>query len=101
MRNENLVKTLMTLKSHNPKQYWQLRKEESRETLSVDMQSMFSHFKGLFSGQEINNHETNEEANIPYDDTALNSTITEQEIYNAIKKLKNSKSSGDENIKNE
>ena len=101
VRNENLVKRLRTLKSRNPKQYWQLLKEESRETLSVDMQSMFSHFKGLSSHQEINNHETNEEANIPYDDSALNSSITEQEIYNAVKKLKNSKSSGDDNVKNE
>ena len=89
------------LKNSNPKEYWRILNSGSKQkTKMAPLNDLFEYFKTI-NGAEINdtvpdlgghNNPINEEINVP---------ITADEITQAVKKLKNSKSPGTDDVLNE
>ena len=107
----NLSKNLKEMRTKNPKEYWKIvnknrySKQDSKQ--SIDINTLYEYFKDLNKAPEINedvnemleNELSSLEITSINDD--LNEPISEDEIIKCIKNLKNNKSCGDDNIKNE
>ena len=97
------VKKLRSLKSRNPKEYWKiLNSENETNDCQVPINELHDFFK------ELNGHNTNNpqqlnathEHNI-VENKEINESICENEIRKAINQLRNNKSSGVDEVKNE
>ena len=76
-----------------------------KEDPSVEIETFYDYFKKLNAGDEdVNDHEEiniNDICNNPVYDEILNGKITELEMTEAIRELKNNKAPGTDNILNE
>lgn len=99
----NMTKSIRKLKDKNPKAYWKLISgTKKKPTSNTDIKEFFNFFKTL-NEPDISCTATqdNNEPNNELDLTELNQQITQEEIMQAIKRLKNGKSSGIDNTLNE
>ena len=106
----NLINQLETLHNNNPSEYWNILKKFKTNTQtnnSINIKQLYDHYKKL---NEINQINTTNQSNLDEKIeameltktfTKLDYTITEKEVHNAIKSLKNNKSPGSDHIKNE
>ena len=99
----NLRDQMKTMKTTNPKEYWKLLNNEPKvKPPSIPIDVLHEFFKSLNCDNSRLRHpdqlinEGNDEIN-----EMINSEITTDEIQKCISKLKNNKSSGDDNIFNE
>jgi hypothetical protein len=96
---------LRNLKSTCPKAYWELLKVKKDKDLHT-VSELLHHFKELskttgdYDVQHLNDTDIGIERN-GLDITLLDASITEQEIRKAVKKMKNCKSCGIDNVSNE
>ncbi|KAJ8049160.1 hypothetical protein HOLleu_01775 [Holothuria leucospilota] len=101
--NAGIHSRLRTLKNHNPKDYWSiLNKCNSSSTKStVPLNTFMSHFEKLSQGspEQVGNFDPCSQAHSVNMD--INQPFTLDEVQNIVKKLKNNKSSGIDNIINE
>ena len=101
---KKIISKLRLLQSENPKEYWKIikgeKKSEVQHKISLDL--FKEHFEKLALGNEGVNvsKTTGDPLNMP-PDTMLNSPFTQQEIAEAIAKLKNNKAGGSDQIINE
>jgi len=96
--------TLKSLKKSNPREYWKFFQKDKRSNCAASLADLYEHFRKL-------NDEPNYGYNIDFMDVndnrpdigngALNRYFTEEEIRKSIKKLRNFKSSGLDDITNE
>ena len=103
IHNQNNEQKLRTMQTKRPKDYWKflnsLKSKENAE--KPDIHTLYDFFKN------VNVHyDDSEDIGIPYDlsnenNDYLNAPITASEIEKCIRKLKNSKSSGTDNVLNE
>jgi tellurite resistance protein len=105
---DNIVKQLDNMLTNNSKEYWSLINKLKRETdeaqnapeISIDNASWTNYFQKLNSVSEIDKSKINKLNDILADlekenmSTVLDYEMTNQEIFKAIKKLKNGKASG-------
>jgi hypothetical protein len=101
---KDFVHQLRNLKSSNPKLYWQLLSTKQSNSVKIDIGQLFDHFAKLSKSEDTDDDisgEFEENVTSDYDDNELNCKITELEIRNAIKGLKNGKSAGVDKICNE
>ena len=99
----NVAKKLRDLQTTNPKAYWSIinRICDSKQILSdISADTFLDHFKGLNQEQESDFLDISEEQVSHYNEE-LNREITEVEIRQAIKGLKNNKACADDAIRNE
>ena len=99
---------LRSLSKTNTKAFWKTVHKFSnrkKEDPSVEIETFYDYFKKLNAGDEdVNDHDEiniNEICDNPIYDEILNGKITELEITEAIRKLKNNKAPGTDNILNE
>jgi hypothetical protein len=99
---------LRSLSKTNTKAFWKTVHKFSnrkKEDLSVEIETFYDYFKKLKAGDEdVNDHDEiniNEICDNPVYDEILNGKITELEITEAIRELKNNKAPGTDNILNE
>lgn len=94
---------LRKLKSSNPREYWKiLNSNDKKSECQVPLNDLYNYFKHVNSANTnasecplINNNNSND------NNEELNMPINEFEVQSAIKQLKNNKSPGIDNIKNE
>ena len=100
------IDKIRKLKTSNPREYWKiLNTNKPKEDIKASLEDLYNYFKNInnieYTHDEAtqtplfeieNEHSLNEQ---------INSPITETEIKEAIKTLKNNKSVGIDNIKNE
>ena len=101
--DQSRIDKLRSLKSTNPKDYWRLLNGGKGNQTFASLDDLFEHFK-----KTNNSNETYENTEIPKtgDEPVLmneeiNAPITENEINEAAKSLKNNKSPGIDEILNE
>ena len=95
------------MSKHSPKEYWKylnsINKSKNKEKPSIN--TLFHFFKDLNHDTDTGDFDLNEhisaEINLQDDDPCLNAPITQKEISKCIKKLKNSKTPGIDEILNE
>ena len=92
------------LKSTNPREYWKIinsGKKKNSPEIPIDI--LFDYFRNLNAkGDDIDDSDINQNNNRVRElNNIINAPITREEIENAIKSLKNNKSSGDDYILNE
>ena len=99
---------LKKLSKSNPKQFWKLLSSNKSNKCNATLGAMYDYFKNINSGANANGEGEGIEpninlanANVNIDDNMLNTEISLEEITNAVKKLKNSKASGEDKIVNE
>ena len=102
---------LRSLKSNDPKEYWNIinkAQSSGHKMGNITIESFTDHFRGLNENNPINltprsDQHTPLSQQVPTDDDLLpiNQPITEAEIRNTIKKLKNGKAGGIDQILNE
>ena len=103
--HKSFTEKLRTLQSKNPKEYWRLIHNKSRETTEASRDDLLEHFRELST--VMDNKDLGDLSQVPVIDNKnlntniLNQAITEDEVTKAAKKLKNGKSSGIDGIKNE
>ena len=88
MRNK-----LRQMKQKSPKDFWNYVNSLNRKTNNSDIKldSLFDFFKNLNSTEHDDGDDSREELGVPNDSDALSTEVTEDEIINCIKKLKNGK----------
>ena len=96
MRNK-----LRQMKQKSPKDFWNyvncLNRKTSNSDIKID--SLFDFFKNLNSTEHDDGDDSRKKLGVPnFDSDALNIEVTEDEIMNCIKKLKNVKSPGTDEI---
>ena len=100
--NDELSNKMHRLNSTNPKEFWKIfNKNEKRVRSDISIDTLYTYLK------DLNKDNYNDEFDIdnaifsePLNDI-LNSAITREEIVQAVKKAKNNKSPGEDNIVNE
>ena len=98
----SIHKQLRENKNKDPKTYWKiLKSKQATKQHQISLDKFYDHFKLLFTENdnmnETINYDINSDANLPI----LNDPITLVEIRTCIKKLKNGKSPGNDDIINE
>ena len=103
--NKEQVKTqenLQKLHSNKPKEFWKILNslEKKSDNPDLDLNEFYEYFRNINSAENI---EDDHEVDIDLHDNndILNSQITDQEIMNCIKNLKNNKAFGNDIILNE
>ena len=98
---------LKNLKNAKPKEYWKIiNSTDKKEQFTPPLDDLYTFFKNINSQNvdeeepQINN-EMNHSSDFNRLNEEINVEITEEEIYRAIKNLKNNKSSGPDNVLNE
>ena len=89
------------MKQKSPKDFWNYVNSLNRKTSNSDIKidSLFDFFKNLNSTEHDDGDDSRKELGVPnFDSDALNIEVTEDEIMNCIKKLKNVKSPGTDEI---
>ena len=100
---DSIVKKLHDLQTTNPKAYWSIinRSGEAKKVLNdITVDTFYDHFKNLNQEQESDYPDIPVEQITQYN-TELNREISELEIKQAIKGLKNNKACADDAIRNE
>lgn len=101
------IETLKRLKKADPREYWRiLNSNAKRDKCQASLSDLYDYFKNVNSSnpdEEVNSRNTvnNNRGNDSHDNEDLNVPICEAEVEKAIKNLKNNKSPGVDNIKNE
>ena len=103
--HRNLNVSLRSLKSKNPKEFWNMlsdREVDKRPVINISMSDFVAHFSKLGSGDgtttAVNeSHVSHSEGNV----NVLNDPISLTEVEKMIRKLKNSKACGRDLIHNE
>ena len=99
---KNIHDKLRSLKSKNPKEYWNILKfSKSKKAHSLNINNMYEHFKEL--NENINSDLHNFEPNdiMVNNNNEINSDFTLEEVEILVNKLKNNKATGLDNIINE
>ena len=99
---KNIHDKLRSLKSKNPKEYWNILKfSKSKKTHSLNINNMYEHFKEL--NENINSDLHNFEPNdiMVNNNNEINSDFTLEEVEILVNKLKNNKATGLDNIIND
>lgn len=101
---DNKIKQIRTLKTTDPRKYWKIINPQSKTDKNMaPLDDLYNFFKASnttdssdtdnnMNYEEVENDELNEE---------INTSISENEILQAVKNLKNNKSSGVDDIVNE
>ena len=102
---KKMLKELRNLKSNNSKEYWQILNRGKKKTQpNIPTESLFEYFKELNSTPNENENSIFSPNIDPYDvncvNKDLNQKITQKEILDCIKRLKNNKASGDDRVIN-
>ena len=102
----NVARKLRQLRTTNSKEYWKILNSTNTDSkCTADINDMFLFFKRVNEGDENDDNAENldDVTNVDneYSDVLLNSPILEDEIIAAVKKLKNGKAPGYDNIVNE
>lgn len=101
--NDSVKSKLKNVKKGNPKEYWKiLNSSNNKCKTEVDIKAMFDYMKKVNEGNGGDN-DTND-CEFVLDDThnsILNGQITENEILQAVSKLKNNKAPGYDKLCNE
>ena len=95
---------LRRMQSSEPKKYWKyinsLKSKQKADAPSAD--TFYEFFKEVYSAENVSaDDEIPLNFNFEHSNAELNRPFTEAEIYSCIRKLKNSKSPGHDNILNE
>ena len=99
---KNLKNKLADLRSSNPKDYWKiLNCREKKNKVHVSMDDLHDFFKELNSDHTSDNTIDHFDLENNTSNDTINGIITKEEIEKAISKLKNNKSSSDDEITNE
>ena len=103
---KKMSKELRNLKSNDPKEYCQILNRGKKKTQSnIPIKSLLEYFKELNSTPNENENSTFSWNIDPYDvncvNKDLNQKITQKEILDCTKRLKNNKVSGDDRVINE
>ena len=100
--------SLRNLRHSNAKEYWRIiNSVEKKETRSPPLNDLYNYFKDLNSSnnnqvpEQSNSQPESESVNLQELNQEINLPISPTEINSAIKKLKNNKSPGIDNILNE
>ena len=95
------VKKLRSLKTKNPKEYWKILNPQNKGTTdNCNLHDFFKYFKNFnFQDSESHNEQSFEQTETINQE--INGKITEDEIVNAVKNLKNNKASGYDQVLNE
>ena len=99
-----LRKKIDKLKSSNPKEYWKIINSGRKTGVpEIPTNILFDHFKGINSDSQYDQNEADlvDAQEFQVLNEQINGPITEEEIFKAIKRLKNDKASGDDQIINE
>ncbi len=94
----DLIKQLKHSKNKDPQAFWRIINGKKKDDITISLDTFYEHFKNL------NNEEDNEltQYDIDLDNAdSLNAPITTKEVFFNIKKLKNNKSPGNDQIVNE
>jgi hypothetical protein len=106
----NIINMMENLQTNNPKTYWKLVEELSdkhKKCTNIEIEKLFNHYKTLNTTVQTDNTHFNELQNEINQlekikiFSQLDFSISQKEIRNAIKSLKNGKSAGHDLIKNE
>ena len=103
----DLNNKLQSLKSNNPKEYWNLLNKESGTTnnvnyTNIDISAFASHFKQLNMAHSDNESSFSFDVDsISENNSIINKEFTKAEVIREIKKLKNNKACGMDRILNE
>ena len=102
---EKCASELRALSNNDTKGFWKTLKKYSgnrKETPPVDIDTFFEYFKNLnFCEEEYSDINIDEVCNDPMYNEMLNGIITEKEVLDAIKGLKNNKAPGSDKLINE
>ena len=100
--NQNRIEKLRKLKSSDSKEYWKILnpKTENKDS-KASLNDLFNYFKDINSQDNSQTYTDINNNNISELNEEINRPISESEILKAVKQLKNNKSSGIDNIKNE
>ena len=95
------IQKLRNIRSTNPREYWKiLNSSNPKSECQAPLQDLYEYFKNVNGCQESTQH--NNASNVKNKENAhLNRQISESEVRVAINQLKNNKSAGIDNIKNE
>ena len=102
-----LIKQLDELHNNNPSEYWNILKKFKTKVQtdnSINIKQLYDHYKKLNENNTTNQTNLDEkikDMELRKTFTKLDYKITEKEVYNAIKSLKNNKSPGTDHIRNE
>ena len=101
--NQNTQEKLRNLKTSSPKDFWKLinNLECHKNDQNINLESLYNFFKDLNTFDDQSDDTNFSNIDISDDDELLNSTITEAEIRNCIKNLKNNKCPARDRIINE
>lgn len=101
--NTGITRKLMQLRSTNTKDFWNILNSSKRDSKSpVNIKDMFDFFKNINEGSLSPDSDTLHEPQVDGSSNEfLNCEINESEITDAVKKLKNGKAPGYDNIVNE
>ena len=97
------VNRLRSLKTSNPKQYWQIINGKKSESTQASLSNLFQYFKKVNAGPEqaaddngdLEDHDENEE------NFFINCPFTYEELLKAVTSLKNNKACGVDSVLNE
>ena len=99
---KNFHADIRNFKAKDPKQYWKLmsNKKSKQNSNNIPMVTLFEHFSSLGEGNTNESNYDPRDSDIPENDK-INHYFTKAEILYVIKKLKNNKACGVDNIINE
>ena len=98
------IQKLRSLKTANPREFWKiLNSSNPKNVCQAPLQELYNYFKGVNDYQDSENTQSSysENENNGNNNAQLNRPIDESEVREAIKQLKQNKSTGSDNIKNE
>ena len=98
------IQKLRSLKTANPREFWKiLNSSNPKNVCQAPLQELYNYFKGVNDYQDSENTQSSysENENNGNNYAQLNRPIDESEVREAIKQLKQNKSAGSDNIKNE